>query len=680
MTHKAPILGLDFETYSYVTPQAVGSDAYAAHETTGIHCAVFSLSKAPGDHRLHYWWPGEKLPNWIVDHIRGGELVLAHNVSFELSMIRYLLAPEYGWPEPKLTQWRDTAAYAAIHSLPQSLEGLCAAIGAKVQKDMEGNALMRKLAKVTKDRKTGAYNYPVPSDAELARLTDYCEVDVICMLDCWWRLPRPSFTELAIMQADLRVNTRGVYIDLPFARAMDEMGGMRERAIGRQAGYDTEDLVSLTGVPAVKKWLKDQGVKLPLVQRRTKKANGDVEVKESESLDRATVAALLADPDQPDTVKAVLEGRSEVSRVTSLAKLTRVEKMVSADARLRFALRYGGAHTGRWSSKGLQVHNLPKSRLGAAEGPLRDAVRAGDLEAATTAWPNVLQGLSFLLRSVVASAPGCELIGADYSAIEARVLAWLAGQQDVLDVFESGRDIYVEDAARIGSDDRQLGKVQRLALGYGMGAIKFRDTAAGYGVALALKRAREVQQLWRKNNPAIVSFWHDLQDAVADAVAERGATFPVGEHITVRATKNCLRIYLPSGRALHYWRPHQKDVVREIETVDDDGNIEVNEVPMRELRFYKPTGKGMMVESTYGGKLTENVTQAVARDLLGRAMLTLEHAGYKVVMHVHDSLVAEVPKNRGDVDEFCALLTEIPVWAAGLPIAAEGYRANHFKG
>lgn len=293
-----------------------------------------------------------------------------------------------------------------------------------------------------------------------------------------------------------------------------------------------------------------------------------------------------------------------------------------------------------------------------------------------------LEVMSWSLRSVLAAPPGKEIIGADFSAIEARCLAWLAGQQDVLDVLaDPKRDIYVEDAKAIGSDSRQLGKVCRLALGYGMGPIKFADTAAGYGIKLPLKEARRVTLLWRKNNPSIVDLWETLEAACKDAIASPGRVLPVGSFVKVAASKECLMVRLPSGRTIRYWQPSTRLVNKKIQTVDEEGEIITLERESLELRFFtvgidKVT---MVPESTYGGKLVENITQAVARDLLAYALVALDDR-YPVVGHVHDSIVSEVPVGTGSVEEFCEIMATGPPWAPGLPLAASGYRSTRFKG
>jgi DNA polymerase len=311
---------------------------------------------------------------------------------------------------------------------------------------------------------------------------------------------------------------------------------------------------------------------------------------------------------------------------------------------------------------------------------LNTAVFAGDLQGALEISPNLLEALSWMLRSLITAPPGKDLIGGDYSSIEARVLSWMADQQDKLKLFHAGADIYMVAAKNAGSADRQFGKVQELALQYGMGVKTFRDTAANFGITIDLKTAWKVHQAWRKNNLPLVMFWERIETAALRAVLG-GEPQEVGP-LRLHADKQCLYIRLPSGRALHYWRPHIREAVRQIETVNSEGEIKQKDVRMTELRFYTAGAdrKGMDLESTYGGKLAENVTQAVSRDLLAAALLRLDQTTYDVVLHVHDSVVSEVPKGTGSVLEFEDLMATNPGWASGLPTAVKGYRSDYFLG
>lgn len=679
------ILGVDFETYSALDVKKVGAEAYAEHPSTGVHCAVFRLVTGPGDTGQSWTWtsfaPG--IPMWIVEHIRSSKRLLAHNAGFERAIWQAIFH-RYA-PIPAASQWRDTQNNAAVVGLPQGLEGLAAALGAP-PKDMAGNKLMKDLAKVKDGR------VPVPTPGQWAALTAYCAQDVDTMLSCWWRLPKLSAVLQAEVEAHDRINARGVCIDLALARDIAACAKRREEEIGLQVFEATGSLLGTNNVPLLTDWLREHGIPLPKIAR--KRADGSMH--STESVDRASIAKVLKRPDLPAAVRHVLLARVESGRMSSLAKAAKAPTVVSRDGRLRNALRFAQATTGRWSSSGLQLHNLarPTSVFKSVAPGFTEAVRAQDIARASCLHP-VLEGLSFMLRSLVVAPPGFELIGGDWSAIEARVNAWCAGQDDKVELFRAydatvGQpaaerrefDPYVRAAADVQSDDRQLGKIAVLGLGYGMGAIKFRDTCANNGLLLDLKRAREVQRAWRKANPAIVQFWSGIEDACRTAIETPGAPVSVGR-VRVSATPSVLMIHLPSGRSLHYWRPHVRTVTKKIDTVDEDGNVIVREFTSQELRFYTPVGGKMAVESTYGGKLTENIVQAISRDILAAALLRLaDHGGYPVVLHVHDSIVAEVPEGTGNVDEFCAIMAQPPAWMGEnpVPLAVEGYRARHFKG
>lgn len=676
MRTPAPVLGIDFETCSAVDLDH-GSEVYAEHETTRVHCAVLSLSRQRGDNRVFRWFPGLDVPAWAVRHVEAGGLVLAHNASFESSILRHILAPFYGWPSVRVEQWVDSLLIAASVGLPQGLGKLGPAIGAKVLKDDEGNKLMRSVMRVKRNA-AGNWVYPELTPEILARLALYCERDVLSMVDCYWKLPRPTLTERAVMVADRRINERGVVVNLERAAAMKRMAKARAAQISEELWGLTGDLIGVSSVPVLVRWLTDLKVELPKARRKRK----DGTFHFTPSLGAGSIAEILRRPELPEIAHTVLTARIEAGKMASLAKVARAPLMISGDGRLHNALNYCGAHTGRWSSKGLQIHNLAKvskafkPKLAAfAECVMRD-----DIIGAAAQFP-VLIGLSGLMRSIFQAREGFELLGADFAAIEARVLAWLAGNYAVLELFAAGQDVYVAAAAQIGSDNRDLGKVAVLALGYGMGPVKFADTAAKAGVPLSLKEARRVTLLWRKANAAVKGFWGELEQAFRDAIEFPGHDFYVGNFLIVQGSRACVRIILPSGRALHYWRPSTRTVERRIETVNEDGDLVVKTVMMNEIRFFKAGKMGMAGESTYSGKLAENVTQAVARDLMAEAILRLEDTGrYPVVMHVHDSIASEVPAGTGNLEEFCALMAYTPSWADGLPVAAEGYRSRQFKG
>ena len=675
------ILAVDIETASAAEIK-FGAWTYSLHVSTLVHVIVFSYvqNKSEVTHTYHRWYPDDKLSPDIVDFIRAGGPVLAHNVSFERAIWTNILAPKYGFPDITDDQWLDTQALGLALNLPMALDGLAAALGCQTQKDTgEGAKLMRRLSKVESDGQ-GGWRDPAVTKEELERLSVYCERDVGATIDAWFAMVPLSVTEILIWRVDQKINTRGVYLDQEFADKLARLAESRKTELADATFTVTAgELANSTSSPTLKKWLKKQGVVLPMVPRKKK----DGTFHQTESAGVIAVKDLLDGDEISLDVRQILENRVEANKATSLAKLSRVGPMVGSDGRLRNALQYCALRTGRWTSYGLQLHNFPKDAMTPEASTLaRFFVDRDCLEGIKLTEERPLEILSQLLRSVIAAPPGYELIAGDYKAVEARIIAWLAGQEDILEQFAAGVDVYMYTANAIGSDSYPLGKICVLALGYGMGVLKLADTAAMKDIRLPLKEFRRVHRTWRETNVQIVQFWRDLNDAAMAAIVNPNHVFEVG-FIRVVGSASCLRLVLPSGRAIRYWRPHIVHVVKTIQLVDDDGNVFEKDFETDEIRYFTqaPNKSSMVTESTYGAKLAENATQAVARDLLGEALVRLEGvAPYEIVMHVHDSTAAEVPVGQGDVDQFCGLMARTPGWAGDLPIAVEGYRDVRFRG
>ncbi len=678
------VMAWDIETASACDIK-YGAWAYSQHESTRVWCVVFGYATAAGVYNWWSWRPGAELPSCVVNYLGAGGPLIAHNASFERSILLNILQPRYGFPTVDETQWRDTQAMGLALNLPMSLDGLTKALGCPTKKDKEGAALMKAMATLRLDEDSGTWVCGQDTPENRKRLEEYCLADVYATLDAWFRMPNAlPLSEHVLWQVDQRINARGIYLDKDFARRCLKSTEARRAELGREALRATGGQIhSASHTPAVKAWIEERGIELP--KRTRKRADGSFA--KSSSLDAAAVAELLDGDALPADIRATLELRVEANKATSLAKLQRVGSMVGIDGRLYNALQYCGANTGRWTSSGLQVHNLPKEQSAVASDVAYWLVQNHGLSTLKLFEARPLEALSKLLRSVIVAPPGRELIAADFSAIEARVLSWLVDDRDVLDVFAdydagTGPDVYVFTAAAIGSTNRQLGKVMRLALGYGMGAIKFADTAAKYGIPLDLKTARAVQKGYRETNPLVVRFWRELEDAFREAIAKPGKRRSVGR-VSVALKGSCMFMFLPSGRAIRYWKPRVRVVTKRIKTVTDEGVIVEREYETEEIQFYSmgPNKTDMLVDSTYGGKLVENATQAVARDLLGAALVRLDGVDpYELIVHVHDSIAAEVPKGAGSVDEFCALMAERPAWAADLPVAVDGYRDTRFHG
>jgi DNA polymerase len=680
VTSPREILCIDYETASHADLPKVGSAAYAEHPTTRALCAAFTflvLDRSGRQTTAEWLWqPGQKVPPSVVSWIRLGKPCLAHNAAFEIEMTKAGLIP--GLPLPAIEQWHDTMALAASLNLPQSLDGLTKALGLPEAKDKEGHTLMMKLCKLHAD---GTHVHP-PEDGELDRLGLYCLRDNRAQLAAYKVMPGLSVAERATWVADTKINERGVFLDQPFIAALAKVAGLQRKGV---YGATLEATAVLPGDKAIidpvaeaKAFVKGMGIELP----RRKRADG----KWSESLDLDSCYELLDHGlDLPPAVAKVLTHKIEMGKLTSLAKLDAATRLVSRDGRVRWQLRYCGAsQTGRWSAKGLQLHNAPKDRRSYEHSQLvRALVQKGALTFLSQCEvnQNVLSALSLSLRSMIAAPTGFELIGGDYSAIEARVLPWLAFDNAKLQVFADGVDIYVLSAAAVGSTVRNLGKVQELALQFGMGDIKFRDTAAGYGVDLELLEARRIKRLWRDRNSLTVNFWKDIEDTARNLILGKpGRAAPVGR-CTLRRTAERLVLELPSGRQLSYWHPRVVPQVKQMPYVTDEGLVEVGDMETQTIQFWGPRGAKMVLKETYGGKLAENATQATARDLLAHALCTVDaHPTYTPVMHLHDAACAQVRLGEGDPAEFCQLLTDQPRWADGLPIDAEGYRSPVFLG
>ena len=664
------VLGLDFETASACDIK-LGSSAYANHETTRVMCASFILAKEDEALLTADWYAGHPIPDWVREWIEQGNPVLAHNVSFEHEVIK---AGRIDLPTPSLDQWYDTMAISAAANLPQSLEKLSEALG-ESEKDMEGNRLMRKLCRLNSkgEHVTARGKVWQPPESDIYRLMKYCRRDVEAMLEAYFLLPAMTETERKVWVADQRVNERGVYIDLDFTRSLTWMADRRQFDL-RNLTHEISDsrLDQPRGVK-LRLYAEDKGIKLP----KKRRPDGTL----TTTLDREAMDSLLATDKLPEDIRKLLLLSKESGRLTSLAKLRDLGGR-TVNGRLPWQLRYHGAHTGRWSAKGLQVHNMPKDRRRNKHTELvRQQVQSKDYDSLVLTEDNILESLSLCLRGVIAAPEGYEILGADYAAIEARVLPWLAFDTATLGIFQAGRDIYVEDAKAIGSDNRQLGKVQRLALGYGMGSVKFRETALLYGIDLPPADAVRIQQQWRKNNERIVQFWKELEDGFRELInAEPGTSSPAGRCVLRRGNERIV-IELPSGRRLSYWSPREEPRSQTFSYYEKDGSLQSATEQVNTLVYFAPSHKGMGIETTYRGKLAENVTQAVARDLLAEALVRLDnHPTYRPVLHVHDAIAAEVAEGEGDIGEFCDIITVLPNWATGLPVSADGYRASYFKG
>lgn len=654
-TEAILILSLDFETRSTIALPDTGPYVYAMHDTTDIWLAAWALDdmKEP-----ELWFPGMVLPSRFVEHVESGGEIRAHNAQFERLMWKYVATARYGWPEAKLEQFVCSAAEAAAMSLPRSLGQLAAVLGVEAQKDSEGYNLMMRMCRPRSVRNDGTLVWwDVPE--RVARLGEYCKSDVKAERACTPKLARLNAREREVYLFDQRVNDRGFQIDTVLIGASKEIANEGVRLANAELSALTNGEVSeVTKIGLLKTWMSSQGFPV-------------------ESLDKAAITELLSG-DLPPKVRAALELRAVAGR-SSIAKLDSMLECACTDGRVRGSLLYHGAGTGRWSGRLVQPHNFPRGEIPDVESYIDDILDL-NYAAVDVFYPPVVV-ISSLLRAMITAAPGKELIAADFSAIEARVLNWLAGQADILELFASGEDVYKHNAARLYKipladvqkfPHRQTGKFQELGCGFGMGHKKAVSAAKDvYQLEIDEVTAKEIVDSYRATHTEVVDFWGAANNAVIEAVENPGLPVKFGALRNLTAVKagSYLFIGLPNKRPLCY--PSPKIVERKTPW----GEMR----PAVEFWGVNPITRQWTEQQLYGGLIVENVVQAVARDLMAEGMMRGEERGYPAILSVHDEVVAEVPEGFGSVKEYEGILSELPDWARGCPVAAEGWKGFRYR-
>lgn len=633
-------LHIDLETRSTVELRKTGVYPYARHPETDIWVACYAF----GDGPIGAWVPGEPVPEAIRDHVADGGRILAWNTQFERILWRYVLHARYGWPQPVLEQWDDPMVWALSMALPAALEQCAQALRLPISKDLEGRRLMLQMAKprrVDPDGRVVWWDQP----EKRQRLLEYCRQDVVVEREICNHLLPLSPDERLNWLMDQRINDRGVKLDLKFVRAAQGIVDRRMEKLDLQMRKVTQGKVPATSqVAQLGQWLRQVGYPM-------------------ESVDKDHIKEALADPDCPDLVKGALKLRRLAAK-TSTAKLVAMEEAAGDDTRARGCFQFHKASPGRWSSTLIQLHNLPRGD--AKKYPMDQVVR--EILMGSDDWIEVTYGdpldvVSAALRGALVAGHGNVLVCCDYSQIEARINAFLAGQDDVIKVFASGEDVYVHTAAAIGSDNRTLGKVIRLACGFGMGAKKFKDTAEDYGLFLTQEEAKGYVDAYREADAKIKQFWYDLEGAAVEAIRRPGRAVKLKQcDVTYRTGGKHLWCRLPSGRTICYPFASLKDIETPWGTTK----------PTIHYWGIDTYTKRWVEQRSYGGHLCENVVQGLASDVLRSAMRRLEAERIAVVAHVHDEVICEVPAadlalQRRAVE----LVEEVPPYLVGCPIAAD---------
>lgn len=664
-------LNIDVETYSE-EDIAKGVHKY----TTASELLLFAYSFDRGPVQVVDIISGEQIPEDIQDALFDPKVLKkAWNAAFEIEQLeRYFMAPMI------LSQWQCTMVKAARCGYPLSLDKAAKALGLPVEKDSAGKALIKLFSVPRKPTKNNPATRVYPSDnpEKWEEYKRYNKQDVVVEMhidDTLSAFPDQPYFEHLMYVLDRQINKRGLCLDLPFIRKIIALDSEYKEILLEKA-RELTGLGNPNSLQQLKGWLEEHTGKIwkGLDKQVLKGAleNGEIPYAErgedgTEKLDGSVVGVNLS-----PLVREVLELRKELSNTSVKKYIAMLASEING--RIYDTIQFNGAgRTGRNAGRLIQPQNLPRVTMSVEElGAARKLVMSGDLGTLQMCYESVSDTLSQLIRTAIISAPGKRLIVCDLSAIEARVLAWLAGEEHVLEVFRTHGKIYEATAAMMfkvpfesvtkGSEMRQRGKVASLACGYQGGANAI--TTMDLDNKIPDEEKPGLVKAWRAAHPNIVRFWYKTQESAIKAINNPGEKVPLSKGAYFVTCSGALLFYLPSGRYLTYPK------------------VSLEESPYGpKIVFWglDQTTNSWKKQDTYGGKLVENLVQAVARDVLMRGMYNMVRKGYDIVTNVHDEIVAEMPVGQGSVEEVEKLMCQMPEWAEGLPLAAEGFESEYYR-
>ena len=641
-------LSIDIETYSPEQLAKCGVYRYSQHPDFEILLFGYSIDGAPV--QVVDFTAGERLPEAVYSALTDPNVTKwAFNAQFErVCLSRFLGYPVGTYLDP--VSWRCTMVWAATLGLPLSLEGVGAVLGLEKQKLKEGKDLIRYFCTPAKARDGGVFrHYSTDNPEKWAVFKAYNRRDVETEMGIQQKLakfPVPE-SEWRNYQLDQRINDRGIMLDMEMVRQAIDCDEQFKRTHLDMARSVT-GLDNPNSPAQLKAWLSERGV-------------------EAESLSKAAVLSLLEEAD--GEVELALSLRQELAK-SSVKKYTAMEMAVGSDSRARGLIQFYGANrTGRFAGRLIQVQNLPQNHLPDLD-EVRRLLKCRQFDAIEMLYDSVPLVLSELIRTAFVPKPGCRFFVADFAAIEARVIAWIAGEQWRQEVFAKGGDIYCASASQmfhvpvekhgVNGHLRQKGKIAELALGYGgsVGALK---AMGALSMGVPEEELKPLVDAWRGSNPNIVKLWWDVDRAASTCVREKVPTETHGVRFFYQS--GMLFIVLHSGRRLVYVKPRMGINRYGSETVTYEG---------------VGTQKKWLRLESYGPKFVENIVQATARDILVEAMQRLDAKGYKIVMHVHDEAVIEAPADTS-LEDICSVMGETPAWAKGLLLRADGYVCDFYK-
>lgn len=714
---------IDFESRSPIDIKKCGGYVYWAHPLT----EVMMLSVKIDDGPTRVWIPPqfrglkdtEISDEELKQAMANADVVIAHNAAFERNGFKYGMT-RFGFSPIPLEKIRDTSSQALMCALPRDLDSAAKyGLGGKEEKDATGHRLMLAMSKPRAFTKAEAIPLLpllvergfLPADAtwqqakkfqsefisefsltgvgdqwlcenliryregkeDYLRLVEYARQDVVVERELYKSLPRIPDAELKVYQWSETVNDRGIMVNIPVVKGIkNAVAGYAERLQQEALELTDGKVTSMKSPIAIKAWLEEHGCMV-------------------DSIDKGSVEYLLT-LDLDPKVRRFLEIRRKLGK-SSIAKYDALLNFSRTDGRFRGGFVYHAAGTGRFGGSGVQLQNLPRisesnsTSFKKAAPHFEDAemLASGDTDLVEMFWKDPMILASDCLRYMLRSPKGKRFISADYSAVECRGLAWLAGEESTLQAFREGKDIYKQAASGIyhipyeevdgggKGPQRQIGKTAVLACGYGGGwgaMLRFGADKMG----LSEEEGTNIVKAWRESNPNVTKLWYDLQKKSLEAMKFRHKRIPVRDNISFYAGNNFLTMRLPSGRDLFY--PYAE--VSDCEMPWEDANGDVAKKKMVTCMFLT-MAKQWVRRPLSHVTLTENLTQAACRDLLIHSAFNLEKAGYPIVMHVHDEVVCEVPEDFGSLSELEEIMARTPDWAKGFPLKAEGWVNWHYQ-
>ena len=651
-------ISCDIETYSPANLSKTGVYPYAAHPDFQILLFGYAIDEGPV--QVVDLASGKKLPTDVLAGLVDPQVTKwAFNASFERVCLSAWLHRHH--PELLLEgefldpgQWRCSMVWAAYLGMPMSLDQVANVLDLPVKKDATGKKLIKQFctpATPNLINKGACRNLPSSDTADWQAFKAYNARDVEveqAIHAKFARFPVPE-TEWEAYALDQRINDAGIKLDATLVNAAVALD-KQHRQVALARARELTGLENPNSPIQLKDWLTDNDCQL-------------------ESLTKAEVETAFETA--TGVVKEVLQLRGDLAK-SSVKKYQAMQNVAGNDGRARGLLQfYGAGRTGRFAGRLVQIQNLPRNYLPDLD-EARALVRNGNLEAIEILYESVPDTLSQLIRTAFIPSPGNRFIVADYSAIEARIIAWLAGQTDTLDAFRDGKDLYCETASRMfgvkvekhgaNAQLRQKGKIAVLACGYG-GSIGALKAMGALRMGLSEDELKPIVDAWRAANPNIVWLWQEVEEATLTAITTRR---PVRlRNLTFTLESGILFITLPSGRRLAYVKP----------------GLGENHFGGTSITYWGvTTGRRWGRLETYGGKLVENIVQAIARDLLVAGMKNIADAGHQIVMHVHDEIVIDEPKNSAfTVEDACHLMSRLPAWADGMPLTADGYKCAYYR-